>query len=182
MKRILALTLTLALALALLAACGSQSAPQTEAPGEQPAEQEQYLNALLTSEPSVLDVGRCWSLVDRTILQTITEPLIRIENGLVTAAGAESWTLSEDGLTLTFVLRDNLWSDGQPVTAQDYLAALQRQADPENAFANAADYFPIENFEAIFNGEMELDTLGVTAPDEKTLIITLGAPNPAFLS
>ncbi|MBD5151506.1 MAG: peptide ABC transporter substrate-binding protein [Oscillibacter sp.] len=183
MKKTLALTLALALVLALLAACGSQSDTQPEAPGEQqPAAQEQYLNALLTSEPSVLDVGRCWSLVDRTILQTITEPLIRIENGLVTAAGAESWTLSEDGLTLTFVLRDNLWSDGQPVTAQDYLTALQRQADPENAFANAADYFPIENFEAIFNGEMELDTLGVTAPDEKTLVITLGAPNPAFLS
>ncbi len=144
--------------------------------------EDQYLNALITADPSTLDCARFLGITDRTILHSLTEPLTRIENGNITAAGAESWTVSEDGLTYTFTLRENRWEDGQPVTAEDYVYALQREADPANAWTFASDFFSVENFEAAFTGKLDPSEIGVTAEDDRTLVITLNVPNPAFLS
>ena len=91
-------------------------------------------------------------------------------------AGAETWEVSDDGLTYTFHLRENYWTDGQKVTAQDYLTALQRQCDPNNAFPHISDYNTIENFVAISSGEADVSTLGASAPDENTLVLKLNAP------
>ena len=140
------------------------------------------INALLTSDPSTLDCARFLGIIDRNILHSITEPLTRIENGIVTPAGAESWTVSDDGLTYTFTLRENRWDDGTPVTAADYAYALRREADSKNAWSFASDFFSIVNFEAAFNGEVGTDEIGVEAAGDSTLVITLNAPNPAFLS
>ena len=96
---------------------------------------------------------------------------------------AESWEISEDGTTYTFTLREGLtWSDGEPVTAEDFVFSFQRLMDP----ANAADYaylqYPIKNAEAINAGETEdLSQLGVRAIDERTLEIELERPTPYFL-
>lgn len=96
---------------------------------------------------------------------------------------AESWDISEDGTVYTFHLRDGIqWSDGTPVTADDFVFAFQRLFNP----ATAADYaylqFPILNAEAINSGEItDLNELGVKAIDDKTLEITLNASTPFFL-
>ncbi|MBQ1310439.1 MAG: peptide ABC transporter substrate-binding protein [Blautia sp.] len=96
---------------------------------------------------------------------------------------AESYDVSEDGLTYTFHLRDGItWSDGQPVTAKDFEYSWKRIVDP----ANAADYGYIldgivTNAAAIQAGEAEPDTLGITAVDDKTLEITLEAECPYFI-
>lgn len=186
MKRKLALLLTLALTLTLLTACGSQTEPQASAsqPGnaQTDAAREQYLNTYVNSDPSTLDCARFLGIIDREILHSITEPLTRIQDGLVTAAGAERWEVSEDGLVYTFHLRENHWEDGQPVTAEDYAYALRRQADPANAWSFASDFFSIVNFEAVYNGEAEASSLGIAAEDDATLVITLSDPNPGFLS
>ena len=185
MKRTLILMLVLVMTLSLLTACGEGQTESTDSTPEDTqtsGPQEQYLNTYVSKDPSTLDCARFLSLIDREILHSITEPLTRIQDGLVTAAGAESWDVSEDGLTYTFHLRENYWEDGQPVTAEDYAYALRRQADPANAWSFASDFFSIVNFEAVYNGEAEDSTLGVAAQDEVTLMITLSAPNPAFLS
>ena len=143
---------------------------------------DSYLNVLLKSEPSSLDVAKFLDTYSRSVMYNILEPLTRVQNGVVTGAGAESWEISEDGLTYTFHLRDNRWSDGQAVVAGDYLYALQRQADPTNAWPLASDMYSIAGFEDVFSGAAAADALGVTAPDDKTLVITLGNADAGFLT
>lgn len=95
---------------------------------------------------------------------------------------AASWTISPDGLTYTFSLRDGIaWSDGDRVVAADFLAAFQWLFDPVNAVEYAYLQFPIRNSAAIAAGTMTMDRLGVAALDERTLEITLEKPTPYFL-
>ncbi|MGB0845618.1 MAG: peptide ABC transporter substrate-binding protein [Thiolinea sp.] len=98
-------------------------------------------------------------------------------------AGAESWEISEDGMTYTFKLRkDAKWSDGQPVTANDYVFALQRIMNPETAAKYSYLQYPIKNAETINSGdEKDLSKLGAKAVDDHTLEITLEEPTPFFL-
>ncbi|WP_349363873.1 MAG: peptide ABC transporter substrate-binding protein [Roseitalea porphyridii] len=97
---------------------------------------------------------------------------------------AESWQISDDGLVYTFTLReDAVWSDGEPVTADDFVFAFQRLMDPETAADYAYLQYTIKNAEAINTGENEaLDSLGVRALDDRTLEITLENPTPYLLS
>ena len=204
MKKTLILFLSLALALSLLASCGQPSAntlsetmpsDASQTPTPMPTDdfsnipedsgvrdEEQYLNTLIGGEPSSLDCARFLDIYSRTTLYSITEPLTRIENGIVTGAGAESWTVSDDGLIYKFALRENYWDDGEPVTAKDYAYALRREADPANAWSFASDFFSIVGFEDVYNGEADMSDIGVEATSDDTLLITLAEPNPAFLS
>ena len=204
MKKTLILFLSLALALSLLASCGQPSAntlsetvpaDASQIPTPMPTDdfsnipedsgvrdEEQYLNTLIGGEPSSLDCARFLDIYSRTTLYSITEPLTRIENGIVTGAGAESWTVSDDGLIYKFALRENYWDDGEPVTAKDYAYALRREADPANAWSFASDFFSIVGFEDAYNGEADMSDIGVEATSDDTLLITLAEPNPAFLS
>jgi oligopeptide transport system substrate-binding protein len=97
---------------------------------------------------------------------------------------AESWTISPDGKVYTFKLRDGIkWSDGQPVTAGDFVFAFQRLMDPKTAANYAYLQFTIKNAEKINKGEItDFSQLGVKAIDDKTLEITLNEPTPYFLS
>ena len=95
---------------------------------------------------------------------------------------AESWTISEDGKTYRFALRaDARWSNGDPVTAEDFVAGLRRTADPATASTYAAIIYPIKNAEAVTTGQLEPSALGVRALDAHTLEIELEAPTPYFL-
>jgi oligopeptide transport system substrate-binding protein len=91
---------------------------------------------------------------------------------------AESFTRSPDGLTLTYKLRDALWSDGSRVTAHDFVYSWRRLGDP----ALAAEYrwllyaAGIENSVDVINGDKPLEALGVQARDDKTLVIKLSTP------
>lgn len=186
MRKTISIILTSAIVVLLLSACSKDTSSGTgTAQNTQTADTAAHANHITTalaSEPSSLDEARFLGIIDRTILFSVTEPLTRIENGIVTEAGAEKIDISDDGLTYTFTLRENYWSDGEKVTANDYLAGLQREAEPQNAFAFATDFFSIEGFEAVYNGEADADALGVSAPDEGTLVITLESTNPALLS
>lgn len=199
-KRALALLLSLLLC-AALAACGGgnedktpdqpDSNVQTPAQPDQPADPappaggpdpDSYINCRINGEPTTMDIAKFSQVYDRTVMYNILEPLTRIQDGVVVGAGAESWTVSDDGTVYTFKLRDNSWADGQKVTAGDYLYAIQRQADPVNAWPLASDLYAIVGFEDIFNGAADMSALGVEAPDESTLVVTLRSPNSAFLT
>ena len=94
---------------------------------------------------------------------------------------AESWTISDDGLTYTFKLRDHQWSDGKPVTAEDFVYTMRRILDPALAAEYASILYPIKNAEAVNTGKAAADSLGVKAVDPKTLEITLESPTGYFL-
>jgi len=96
---------------------------------------------------------------------------------------AASYSVSDDGLVYTFKIRDNaVWSDGEPVVAEDFVLGLQRLEDPATAAEYAYLQYFIDNAEAINSGEItDLNELGVKAIDDKTVEITLNAPTPYFL-
>lgn len=100
----------------------------------------------------------------------------------VVPGAAESWTISEDGKTYVFTLRDGMqWSDGRPVTAHDFEFAFKRILNPETASRSAPMLYVIENARPINGGRLPVDNLAVTALDDQTLEINLEAPTPFFL-
>ncbi len=110
----------------------------------------------------------------------ITEPLVRrSENYELMPAGAESWETSDDNLTWTFHLRPGMtWSDGTPVTAEDYAYTVRRMADPETAFDVTFYYGSIKNFAEANAGTVSIEEVGVEAIDDLTLAITTAQPTP----
>ncbi len=105
-------------------------------------------------------------------------------DGNAVPAIAESYDLSEDGLTYTFHLRKEAkWNNGDPVTANDFVYAWQRLVDPNTAseYAFIMDVAGVENAAAINAGEVSLEELGVKAVDDYTLEVHLALPVPYFL-
>lgn len=94
---------------------------------------------------------------------------------------AESWTVSEDGLTWVFHLRAANWSDGLPITAQDVVASLRRTLDAATLNQFPALLFSIRNAEAVNAGSLPPDALGVEALDARTVQLTLAYPAPYLL-
>ncbi|MBR9824828.1 MAG: peptide ABC transporter substrate-binding protein [Alphaproteobacteria bacterium] len=91
---------------------------------------------------------------------------------------AESWEVSEDGLTWTFTLREASWSDGEPVTAHDFVFAWQRIATPETGAQYVSLLFPIQGVEQASRGELDPTEIGVRALDDRTLEVSLVNPAP----
>jgi oligopeptide transport system substrate-binding protein len=95
---------------------------------------------------------------------------------------AESWQISDDGLTYTFKIRDHTWSDGTPVTAEDFVYSFRRVLDPKKAAEYASILYPIKNAEAINSGKLaSLEELGARAIDAKTLEVKLEDPTGYFI-
>lgn len=119
------------------------------------------------------------------VLAAVTEGLYSVDaNGSPILAMAESVDKSEDGLTYTFKLRDAKWSNGTAVTANDFVFSWRRLVDPAVAseYAFIAEIAGIKNAAAITAGEVAVDQLGVTAQDDKTLVVSLDVPVPFFES
>ncbi|RDE08029.1 peptide ABC transporter substrate-binding protein [Pelagibacterium lacus] len=96
---------------------------------------------------------------------------------------ATEWSSNEDFTEWTFTLRDNaVWSDGEPVTAHDFVYAWKRLVDPATAspYAWFGELMSLDNASAIIAGEAEVDDLGVEAVDDHTLVARLSAPLPHF--
>lgn len=94
---------------------------------------------------------------------------------------AEKWDISEDGLTWTFHLRDDaVWTDGKPVTANDFIYAWKRALDPATGSEYAYQVYYVKNAAKINAGELGVEELGVKAIDDKTLEVTLEAATPYF--
>ncbi|MCB1810965.1 MAG: peptide ABC transporter substrate-binding protein [Candidatus Competibacteraceae bacterium] len=94
---------------------------------------------------------------------------------------AESWTVSDDGLVYTFKLRAHNWSDGTPVSAEDFVYSMRRILLPATAAEYASLLYTIKNAEAVNSGKAAPEELAVKALDEQTLEITLEAPAPFFI-
>jgi oligopeptide transport system substrate-binding protein len=167
-----------------LAGCGSSSSSSTSS--TTPDKVQHMSVAIPTTDIQTLDPAKGTDAYSAWVLQETMEALGRDEmkNGkeTVVPAGAQSWNTSSDGLTWTFHLRDEKWSDGQPVTADQYVYALRRADDPN--IASQYQYLisgaGIENVDDVYSGKMPLDKLGVSAPDSKTLVIKLSHPCAYF--
>lgn len=147
------------------------------------AQAEMVLRIATMGEPKTLDphgVSGTWEnyIVGDAFLGLLTEAA----DATPIPGAAESWTISDDGLTYTFRLRDHTWSDGTPVTAEDFVFSLRRILDPATGAEYASLLYPIKNAEQINTGEIsDTSQLGVRAIDPRTLEITLVGPTPFFL-
>ncbi len=136
------------------------------------------------AEPQSLDPQMSGDVQSGHILRDLFEGLIAEDkDGKLVPGIAKDWNISDDGLVYTFHLRDSQWTDGTPLTAQDFVYALQRAVSPETSSDYTFLLYPIKNAQAIAKGEeKDKQKLGVKALDEKTLEITLRSPTPYFLS
>jgi oligopeptide transport system substrate-binding protein len=135
------------------------------------------------TDPATLDHHRTSTVSESNLLRDLYEGLVSHDAaGTVIPAVAESWEISDDGLIYTFHLRpDAKWSNGDPVTSDDFLFAFHRIMDPATAAGYASVLFDILNAEDIAGGNMAVEELGVAAPDPQTLVVTLRNPTPYFL-
>ena len=151
--------------------------------GVPPAVGETVLRIANLAEPETLDPHKVVANTEINITRNLFEGLVVLDpKGNVAAGVAESWTVSEDGLTYRFKLRANArWSNGDPVTAGDFVFSLRRVEDPGSLSREAEVLYPIKNAEQVNTGKLDATALGVAAPDERTVEITLKAPIPYFL-
>ncbi|MGI9291147.1 MAG: peptide ABC transporter substrate-binding protein [Gammaproteobacteria bacterium] len=135
------------------------------------------------AEPQTLDPHRATGVPEGNILRDLFEPLVMEKpNGELMPGAAASWDISDDGLVYTFKLRpEGRWSNGDPVTAHDFVYSMRRALDPVTLSQYSSILYPIKNAAAVNNGELPPDQLVVSAPDDHTLLIELEAPTPYFL-
>ena len=136
-----------------------------------------------TADPETLDQHKTSTTYEANVLRDLYEGLVVYDAKAEVVPGvAESWEVSDDGLTYTFTLREDAkWSNGDPVTAEDFVYSFQRIMTPETGAKYANILYPIKGAEAVNKGEAEPVEMGVKAIDERTLEITLENPTPFFL-
>jgi oligopeptide transport system substrate-binding protein len=135
------------------------------------------------AEVPTLDPQKNQAVNGADVLRDLFEGLVGEKpNGDLEPSGAESWTTSPDGKTYTFALRrDARWSDGSPVTAQDYVYGFRRAADPATLSVYGFIMSPIVNADDVTAGRKPPSEIGVHALDDYTLEIDLANPTPYFL-
>ena len=135
----------------------------------------------LTSFDTSQVTGGVW---ESQVLMDVYEGLLKQgPDGEPLPGMATSWEVSDDGKTYTFHLREGAkWSDGQPVTAEDFVFGWRHLLDPQNASKYAYMLYPVVNAEAVNTGDQTLEQLGIRSLDEgRTFEVSLNAPTPYFL-
>jgi oligopeptide transport system substrate-binding protein len=183
----------------LLGACGEPGEP-LETAGEarpQPVElvlvdgrpdpavlaDEQVIYRGNGEEPQTLDPHLAAGVAAAHVLRDLFEGLTtEAPDGSIIPGAASRWNISRDGRTYTFYIdRNARWSNGDPLTAADFVFSLQRAADPATASSSAHMLLPILNAREVISGQKPATELGVALLDEYTLQITLADPTPYFL-
>ena len=138
----------------------------------------------LTSDPESVDPQKARSVQAGEVLRDIGEGLLSYSaTGELVAGTAAEWSISDDGLTYTFHIRESArWSNGDPVTAQHFVFSLRRLVDPATAAFYAQMLDSIVAAQEIIAGDASPADLGVEAVDDRTLVITLVRPTPYLLS
>lgn len=136
----------------------------------------------LDEAPKTLDPQLVSTDSEKLIVRNIFEGLMREnEKGEIVPAVAENHTISKDKLTYTFNISDDAkWSDGENVTAHDFVFAFKRALDPVSKAPSVALLFNIKNAKE-FNSQVKGATPQVIAKDDSTLVITLASPDDSFL-
>ncbi|PLR73166.1 peptide ABC transporter substrate-binding protein [Bacillus sp. UMB0728] len=167
----------------------SSSETGAEKEGENPSEQsdgkgENVLNLSLDNDIPDLNQVKTTDAISFAVLNNVMEGLFRLdENNEPQPAMADSFEKSEDGLTYTFKLKDGInWSNGDPVTANDFKYSWLRSMHPDTAGAYSSiltDY--IKGGAEFAAGESNADAVAIEVKDDKTLVVELVQPTPFFL-
>lgn len=166
-------SVTLAAA-ALLAACGSSSSSSSSKP--------QKLAWTEAAELTTMDPSKATDRYDADQFNNVMEGLIRLSNNAKATPGmATSWKESKDGKTWTFNLRKgSKWSNGDEVTANDFVYSWRRTVNPKTASEYAYLFSGVKNADQIVAGKKAVNTLGIKADGKYKLTVTLERRIPYF--
>ena len=146
---------------------------------------EQILRISQRNEPATLDPQLATLPDEFFVIRALGEGLVTPSSvgGTPLPAVASHWEATDNWQTWTFHLSGSaFWSNGEEVTAQDFVYSIRRALTPNTAAPKAALFFPIKNAAAFLRGTVtDFAEVGVTAPDNRTLVITLARPTPDFL-
>lgn len=160
---------TVLLAGVTLAACGNTNNAQAD---------KQVLKLSASAPLDTIDISQATGYGQTG---NVFESFYRLgENGKVTAGLAKSGEVSKDGLTWTFKLRDAKWSNGDPITAQDFVYSWQRSVNPKTKSPYSYLFSGVKNADAITEGKMNPKELGIKALDKHTVQVTLDKPIAYF--
>ena len=147
--------------------------------GSMPAAAQDVLNRGNGAEPDSLDPQFAGGTAEENILNDLMVGLTTLDAAARPIPGiAESWTVAPDGKIWTFHLRHAAWSDGRPVTADDFVFAFRRLLDPKTASRYAYNLWVLKNARTISGGKLPAAALGAEAPKPDTLILELEHPAP----
>jgi oligopeptide transport system substrate-binding protein len=188
-KKVLLLVTGLLGSLAIAAAgCGGGDGGGGSTSGGTAAAAEQVLRMGWGAEPPSLDPGLATDTTSSNVLLAIMDPLVRLnpETNEAEPSLAESWDISEDGKTVTYHLSpDGKWTNGDPVTAGDFVYSWKRTLSPELAADYAYQLYGIvggfEYNSCTKKCEALADKVGVEAPDDSTLVVHLTSAQPWFI-
>lgn len=171
------------LSVTLLSACAGGKGKSSSTDLTKKTEISQSVTLTVTQELNSIDPANTVDSNSNVALNNIYEGLYRLDdNNQPLPAGAESLPeISDDGLEYTIKLRkDTKWSNGEPVTADDYVFAWRRAVAAENAAENTYLYTSLLNADEIIKGDKKKETLGVSAEGDDVLVVKLGQPTPYF--
>ncbi|WP_368264600.1 peptide ABC transporter substrate-binding protein [Enterococcus innesii] len=169
----------------VLAGCstGGTSSTGESSSGSETAATEQIFNVVVQQEMPSADLSLATDTISFSALNNVYEGLYRLDadSKPEPAGAAELAEVSEDGLTYKLKLREDAkWSNGEPVTAADYVFGWQRTVSAETGSEYAYLFAPVTNAEAITAGEKDASELGIKAVSDYELEITLTTPTPYF--
>ncbi|ABY46740.1 peptide ABC transporter substrate-binding protein [Bacillus mycoides] len=145
-------------------------------------ETKQSINLPYIAEIPTMDVTKVTDSESMNVMRNVFEGLYTLgEDNKVIPGVAKSYDVSEDKKTYTFHLRESKWSNGTPVTAEDFVFAWKRAVNPDTAAEYSFLFFDIKNAKKINNKELPVDQLGIKAIDNKTLEVQLEQPVPYFI-
>jgi len=179
MKKLVPLALV---AIFVVAACGQQSTGPTASGG--PAKKTSLRLPEGSKIVNTMDPGITSGSDGLEQIQNMFEGLVYVDQatGEIKAGQAEKWTISTDGLTYTFTLRQNLkWSDGQPLKASDFEYAWKRATDPATKSRYAQALWPVKGAEAFGTGKGGADGMQAKASGDNTVTVTLERVTPFFM-
>lgn len=171
LKGVLAGVVTISLGM-LLAACGNGNSSSKS------AAQSGTLNLSTTAPLDTIDISKSTGFGQTG---NVFESFYRLgKNGKPTAGLAKTGTVSKDGKTWTFKIRDSKWSNGDPIVAQDFVYSWKRSLNPKTASPYAYLFSGVKNADAIVAGKKSPNALGISAPDKKTVVVKLNRPIAYF--
>jgi len=185
-KKLLSLAVAMSLTFSLVACGGGSKTSGNNGSGSEASETSggtlkvQFDVEVASMDPQIATDGTSFEAI-----AAITEGLYSVDaDGNPILAIAESAEKSEDGLTYKFKLKDAKWSNGTAVTANDFVFAWRRLADPKTAseYAFMVSIAGLKNADAVLAGEKGVEELGVKAEDDKTLVVELSHPVTFFES
>lgn len=173
MKKIhkILLTIFTALLVVVIAGCGNKKPNSNESNKKQ-------LNLSTTAPLDTIDISKSTGYGQTG---NVFESFYRLgKKGQVNAGLAKSSSVSDDGLTWTFTLRDAKWSNGDKITAQDFVYSWRRTLDPKTKSPYSYLFSGIKNADQIIDGKAKPDSIGISAPNDKTVVIKLDKPIAYF--